>query len=172
MVTGLTPGGNSDTLWLGWLQPCLPHKAVSRHKHAETNEPFTGRMDSACQGKPRFQGRKAAEVFKWSKIIFSSKTYKQKSISICQQETSSVWTNTETQTLCMELHSPCNAITSAQGGAHLKARGYSCPLFHSPGRISTQRACHRQVYENSSGQSRKLYTECKPRDFFKVFMLV
>lgn len=62
----------------------------------------------------------------------------------------------------------CNAITSAQGGAHLKARGYSsCSLFHSPGRISTQRTCHRQVYENSSGLSRKLYTECNQESFLK-----
>ena len=70
VVTGLTPAENSDTLLLWELQPCLL-KRLSPNTNTP-GQPFNCRMDSACWGKPRFQWRKTAQVFKRSKIIFFS----------------------------------------------------------------------------------------------------
>lgn len=66
VVTGLTPGENPDTVAMR-AAVLSPHKAVSRHTHAETNEPSNYRMDPASQGKTRFQWR-MTQGFRRSKI--------------------------------------------------------------------------------------------------------
>lgn len=66
MVTGLTPGENPDTVAMR-AAVLSPHKAVSRHTHAETNKPSNYRMDPASQGKTRFQWR-MTQGFRRSKI--------------------------------------------------------------------------------------------------------
>ena len=61
VVTEPTPGEDADTVTVT-ATALSPRTAVSRHKHAETNEPSNYMTDSACQGQPRFQCRKADKV--------------------------------------------------------------------------------------------------------------
>lgn len=125
VVTGLTPGGNCDTLLLGWLQLCLlttlsPHTNMLRQMSLSTAGWILPARES-----PGSRGGKLLKSLKDQKLFSFPRFNKQKSTAICQQEIFSIQRNTETQTLRMELHSPCNAITSAQAGACLTAGVYS-----------------------------------------------